>query len=118
VVTTEDNDGVIIKSAILENIKELSNTIVYIADSAVISSPRTPNLLVTEILTPEIANLEQTFAVGVLLLFWNPDLGQVDIDPFIEVPIFLLDRVRIMRMCQGHLKTSATILGEKNRTSW
>jgi hypothetical protein len=107
VVAAEDDDGVVVQPAPLEHVEQLTDAVVDVADGAVVGTLGALDLLVAELIVPEVADLEQALAVRVLLLLGDLDLGQVDLDAFVEIPVLLLDGVRIVGVCQGDLFIAA-----------
>jgi hypothetical protein len=103
-VTAEDDDGVLVQTAPLEHVKELADAVVDVADSAIVRPPRPLDLLVAELGVPQVADLEQPLAVRVLLLLGDLDLGQLDVDALVQIPVLLFDGVRIVGVCQGNLR--------------
>jgi hypothetical protein len=61
-------------------------------------------------LVPEVAHLEEALAVRVLLLLGNLDLGQVDVDAIVEVPVLLFDGVGVVGVRQGDLKGTVPMM--------
>jgi len=57
-VSAEDDNSVVIETAPFQDVKQLANAIIDVADSAIVCAPRPLDLLIAEILIPEVANLE------------------------------------------------------------
>lgn len=103
-VTAEDDNGVVVQPALLEHIEQLADAVVDVADGTIVGPLRPLDLLVAELVVPEVANFEEALAVRVLLLLGDPDLGEVDVDALVEIPVLLLDGVRIVGVRQGDLR--------------
>jgi hypothetical protein len=103
VVAAEDDDGVLVQAAPLEHVEQLADAVVDVADGAVVGAPGPLDLLVAELGVPEVADLEQALAVRVLLLLRDLDLGKLDVDALVEIPVLLLDGVRVVGVRQGNL---------------
>ncbi len=95
-VAAKDDDGVLIQAALLEHIEQLADAVVDVAHGAIVGAAGALDLLVAELGVPQVADLEQALAVGVLLLLGDLDLGQIDVDPLVEIPVLLLDGVRVV----------------------
>lgn len=104
VVTAENNDGVLVQLALLECLQKLTYAVIDEAARSVVCSSRLLDLLIGEVLVPQIAHLEQSLAVRVLLLFGNLDLGQLNVDTLVAIPVLLLDSVGIMRVSERNLR--------------
>lgn len=102
-VAAEDDDGVIGKLQVFQRLDERADVVVDEAAGAVVRPPRLLDLLVAKVLVPQVADLQETLAVWVLLLLGDLDLGQSDVYAFIPIPVLLGDGVRIMRVCQRDL---------------
>lgn len=102
-VAAEDDNSVVIQPAPLEHVKQPADTVVDVADGAIVGPPCPLDLLISELVVPEVADLEQALAVRILLLLGNPDFGQCDVDALIEIPVLLLDGVWIVGVRQGDL---------------
>lgn len=79
VVTAEDNDGVMVETALLQCRKNAPNAVVDVANSAIIRPSCAFDLVVGEVFIPKVAHLQKPLTVRILLLPRNPDLRQRDI---------------------------------------
>jgi hypothetical protein len=95
-IATENDDGVIIQTAVLESLQQLANAVVNVRDRTIVGSTSTLDLVRSEFLVPEIADLQEAFGVRVLLFLRDGDFRKLDLNIFIHVPVFLLNRVWIM----------------------
>jgi hypothetical protein len=102
-IAAEDDNGVIIQPAALEHVQQLADAVVDVADGAVIGAAGAADLLVAKVLIPQITNLEQPLRVRILFFFGDPDLGQLNLHPLVQVPVLLLDGVRVVRVREGDL---------------
>jgi hypothetical protein len=105
-VSAKDDNRVVVYPAILEYLKKLPNAIVNIADRPIVGSSCFLDLFICEILIPQVTDFEETLAVRVLVLLGDPYFGQVYVHAFVQIPVLLLDGVRVMRVCEGNLKRS------------
>ncbi len=103
-ITAEDDDGVLVETALLENIEKLADAVVNVADGTIVGPTSSLYLLFTEVLIPQVADLEKPLAVGVLLLLGDLDLGKVDVYTFVEVPVFLLNGVGVVGVGERDLE--------------
>lgn len=99
-VTTEDNDSVVVKLAPFEGVKKPANAVIDIADSAIVRSASLLNLLIIELNVPEVADLEEALAVRILLILRYLDLGQLNIHALVHVPVLLLNGVWVVGVRQ------------------
>jgi hypothetical protein len=105
-VAAKDDDGVFVEAAVLQHVEKFADAIVNVAHSAVVGSSRSLDLLLAKFVVPQVADFQQSFAVSVLLFLGNVDLGKLDVDPLVEVPVLLLDSVRVMGVREGNLSNS------------
>lgn len=97
-VTGEEDDSIFVQAAVPERLEKLADAVVNIAYGSVVGTACPLDLLVREILVPKITNFEKPLAVGVLLVIGNPDLGHLNVDILVTVPVLLLNGVRVMGM--------------------
>src|SRR5271163_2795731 len=90
------------KTTVSSSRPHLFSAVINIADSSVVSSARSLDLFIREIVAFELADMEQSATVRVLVFFLDFDLRQIDVDPFVHVPILFLDCVRVVRMGKGN----------------
>lgn len=102
-IAAEDDNGVIIQPAALEHVQQLADAVVDIADGAVVGAAGAADLFVAKLLIPQITNLEQPLRVRILFFLGNPDLGQLNLYPLVQIPVLLLDGVRVVRVREGDL---------------
>jgi hypothetical protein len=103
VITGEDDDGVIGQIAVLKRLQKLANAIVDIAARAVVCPLGLLDLLIREVLIPQVANSQQPLAMGVQFLLGDSDLWQVDVDSLVPFPVLLLNGVRVMWVSERNL---------------
>lgn len=108
VVATEHDDGVFVQLAVLERLQKLADAVIDKAAGSIVRSPRLLDLLIAEVLVPEIAHLQQSLAVGVLFLPGDLDLGKFNVNTLIAIPELLLGGVGIMGVSERDL--SATLM--------
>ena len=107
-ITAEDNDGVLGKPALLQDLEEFANAVVDIADSTIVGPARALDLFVREVLVPQVADLEQSLAMGVLLVVRNPgDLWKIDLNIFVLIPVLLFNGVGIVGVSKRNLCMAA-----------
>jgi len=97
-IAAEDHDGVFVEFTLLQDVEELTDAVVDVADGAVVGAPGPLDLLLRKVLVPQVADLEQPLAVWVLLLLGNLDLGQLDVDALVHVPELAVNGVGIVRV--------------------
>lgn len=97
-VTGEDDDGVLVQTALLQGLEQLANTVVDVADGAVVGTLGALDLVIGEVVVLEIDNVLQALTVRVELALGNADLGHVDVDTLVHVPVLLLNGVRVVRV--------------------
>lgn len=112
-ITAEDNDRVLVKTAILEHIEQLSYTVIDVADSTIVGATSILDLIVGKLLVPQVADFKKSLAVGILLFLGNSDLGQGDINSFVKIPELLVDSVGVVRMREGDLKMEASVVSKE-----
>jgi hypothetical protein len=100
VVAAEDDNRVLVQLALLEHVEQLADAVVDVADGAIVGAACPLDLVIAELLIPEVADLHQALAVWVLLLLGDLDLGQVDVDALVQVPVLFLDGVRVVGVRQ------------------
>lgn len=113
VITREDDDGVVSQVAILKRLQKLANTVINIAARAVVCPLGLLDLLIREVLIPQVADPQQPLAVGVQLLLGYPDLWQVDVDSLIPFPVLLLNGVGVMWVGERNLRDKAALLAKR-----
>ena len=104
VIATEHDDGVLIKPASFQGIEQFANAVIDKAHSTIVCSFCPLNLLVREVFIPDIRHFHQPLAMRVLLFFGDLDLGKVDVNSFIAIPVLLFDGIRIVRVCERDLE--------------
>lgn len=102
-VATEHDDGVFVQLAVLERLQKLADAVIDKAAGSIVRSPRLLDLLIAEVLVPEIAHLQQSLAVGVLFLPGDLDLGKFNVNTLIAIPELLLGGVGIMGVSERDL---------------
>ena len=102
-VTTEDDNRIVIQPALLQHVQQPPDAVINVADGAIIRAPCPLDLLVAEILVPEIADFKESFAVRVLVFLCDLDLGQVNINTLVTIPVLLFNRVRVVGVCERDL---------------
>ena len=95
-VSREDDNGVVSKPSVLESLKQPADAVIDVAARSVVGALSALNLVIGEVLVPEIADLHQTLAVAILLVLGNTDLRQVNVHALVEIPVLLGDGVRVM----------------------
>lgn len=103
-ITGEDDDGVVGQVAVLKRLQELANAVVDIAARAVVCPLGLLDLLIREVLVPQVAYSQQPLAVGIQFLLGYSDLWQVDVDSVVSFPVLLLNGVRVMWMGERDLR--------------
>ena len=103
-ISREDYYRVLVQTALLENIQKLADAIIHVAASTIVGAACTLDLVVRKVLVPEITNLHKSLAVGVLLVFGNGNLGHVDVDALVAVPVLLLDGIGVVGMGERDLE--------------
>jgi hypothetical protein len=73
VVSTEDDDSVIVQLAVFNHAEKLANAVIDVADGAIVCPPSPLDLFVGKVLVPEVAHLEETLAVRVLFFLGDFD---------------------------------------------
>lgn len=96
VVSREDDNGVVSKPSVLESLEQPADAVIDVAARSIVGALSALDLVIGEVLVPEIADLHQTLAVAILLVLGNTDLGQVNVHALVEIPVLLGDGVRVM----------------------
>ena len=109
-VAGENDNGVVVKTTVLEGLHELANVVVDIADRTVVSSLGPLDLLWSEIVVLEVHNVLETLAVGILLVLGNFDIRHVDVDILVHVPVLVLDGVRVVRVRERDGQAERTLV--------
>lgn len=95
-IAAKNDDGVVVKAASPQRIKELPDAVINIANGSVIGSTGPLNLVLGKVCIPQVTNLQQPLAVGVLVFLGDLDLGQGNVYTLVEVPVLLLNIIRIV----------------------
>jgi len=101
-VTTENNDGVVAELALVQNIEQLANAVVDVRASTVVGTLGLLDLLGGEVIVLEVADVLQTLAVWVLVFLVDLNIGHVDVDILVHVPVLVFDGVRVMGVGERH----------------
>lgn len=102
-VTAEHDNSVLVQATLLQGVEKLANAVINVADGTVVSPPGAFNLVIGEVLIPYIGHLHEALAVGVLLVFGDLDLGQINVYAFVQIPVLLLDGVGVVRVSERDL---------------
>ena len=100
-VPAEDDNGILVQTAVLQRLKQLANVVVYVRDSPVVCSPCPLDLVWSEVLVPEVADLQQTLGVAILVLLRDGNVRQVNVHPLVQVPVLLLDGIWVVGVGEG-----------------
>jgi hypothetical protein len=103
--------GVLVHAAFLQDIKQLTDAIIHIAHGTVVRTTSTLDLLGGEVVTFDLTDAHQTSAVRVLFFRLEADIGQVNVDALIQIPILVLDGIWVMRVGEGNCQCEGTLAG-------
>jgi hypothetical protein len=111
-IATENDDGVVIQTAVLEGLQQLANAVINVRDRTIVGPTSTLDLIRSEFLVPEIADFQEPLGVRVLLFLGDDDFGKLNLNILIQVPVLLLNRVWVMWVSKRDSQ------GERSSFSW
>jgi hypothetical protein len=95
-IATENDDGVIIQTAVLEGLQQFANAVINVRDGTIVGSTSTLDLFRSEFLVPEIADFQEALGVRILLFLRDGDFGKLNLNILIHVPVLFLNGVWVM----------------------